>query len=44
MEPLITQITCQIKVKGLTEDNNWIELKEVSRYEKRFLDTLKLTK
>ena len=44
VEPLVTQITCQIKVRGLTEDNNWIELKEVSKYEKRFLDTLKLTK
>jgi NlpB/DapX lipoprotein len=44
MEPLVTQITCQIKVRGLTEDNNWIELKEVSKYEKRFLDTLKFNK
>ncbi len=44
VEPLVTQITCQIKVKGLIEDNTWIELKEVSRYEKRFLDTLKLIK
>ncbi len=44
VEPLVTQITCQIKVRGLTEDNTWIELKEVSKYEKRFLDTLKLTK
>ena len=44
VEPLVTQITCQIEVRGLIEDNTWIELKEVSKYEKRFLDALKLTK
>ncbi len=40
-EPLVTQITCQIKVRGLTNDNNWIVVKDVLKYEMRFLDNLK---
>lgn len=42
IEPLVTQITCQITLRGLTDDNTWVEIKEPSRYEKRFLDSLKL--
>lgn len=41
LEPLVTHITCQIKVRGLTAGNTWVPIKE-SRYEKRFLDSLKL--
>lgn len=44
IKPLITQITCQIKLRGLTGDNKWIEIKESIKYESRFLDSLKLNK
>ena len=39
--PLVTQITCQIKVRGLTNDYNWVVVKDVLNYERRFLDNLK---
>jgi len=42
--PLVTQITCQIKLRGLTDDNKWVEIKKSIRYEKRFLDSLKFNK
>ena len=42
IEPLVTQITCQIKLRGLTDNNKWVPIKESIRYEKRFLDSLKL--
>ncbi len=41
---LVSQITCQVTLRGLTESNTWIEVKDVSKYEKRFLDRLKLTR
>lgn len=44
IEPLVSQITCEIKLKGLTNNNTWTEVKEVSKYEKRFLDMLKFNK
>lgn len=42
IEPLVTHITCQIKLRGLTAGNRWVPIKESLRYEKRFLDSLKL--
>jgi hypothetical protein len=44
IKTLITQITCQIKLRGLTADNEWVQIEESLRYEKRFLDSLKLNK
>jgi hypothetical protein len=41
-DPLTTRITCQTRVKGLTADNAWVPLKEVDRYQGRFLDNLKV--
>lgn len=42
IEPLVTHITCQIRLRGLTDNNRWVPIKESIRYEKRFLDSLKL--
>ena len=39
-DPLTTRITCQTRVKGLTADNAWMPLKEVDRYQRRFLENL----
>lgn len=39
-EPLSSQITCQIRLKGLTSENRWVEVKEVENYENRFLESL----
>lgn len=44
LDPLVTQITCRIKVRGLTSDNQWIPIKETTGYEKRFLENLKIIK
>ncbi len=44
LDPLVTQITCQIKIRGLTSDNQWIPIKDTARYEKRFLENLKIKK
>jgi len=44
IEPLVTQITCQIKVRGFTKDNNWVVVKDVLKYERRFLDSLQFNK
>lgn len=41
-DPLTTRVTCQTRVKGLTADNSWVPLKEVDRYQGRFLDGLKV--
>jgi hypothetical protein len=41
-DPLTTRVTCQTRVKGLTADNIWVPLKEVDRYQGRFLDGLKV--
>jgi hypothetical protein len=42
IEPLVTHITCQIKLRGLTADHKWIPIKKSIGYEKRFLESLKL--
>jgi hypothetical protein len=42
IEPLVTHITCQIKLRGLTEDDKWVPIKKSIGYEKRFLESLKL--
>jgi hypothetical protein len=41
IEPLVTKITCHIKLRGLTDDNKWVPIKKSTGYEQRFLDSLK---
>ena len=44
IEPLVTRITCQIQARGFTNDDKWVVIKEVVKYERRFLDSLKFNK
>jgi hypothetical protein len=44
IELLVTQITCQVQVRGLTKDNKWIEVKKTEKYERRFTDSFKINK
>jgi hypothetical protein len=39
-EPLSSQVTCQIKLRGLRSAGEWIEVKDVTGYENRFLKYL----
>ncbi|MBA4392377.1 MAG: hypothetical protein C0407_02375 [Desulfobacca sp.] len=38
-EALSSQITCQINLKGLTSADRWVEVKDVKKYENRFLES-----
>ena len=44
IEPLVTQITCQVQLRGMTKDNKWIEVKETEKYERRFTNSLRFNK
>jgi len=38
MKPLSARITCFPTLKGLTQGNRWVEIKQTENYEKRFLE------